>query len=184
MNAENKRELQRRYYAENRDRIREQQRRYRETHKEKIKELNRCYSISHAAERRTRAKQWRLKHQERRADYIRCWSAKNREKIREYGRKWRESNPEVYKQTARRAGLKHRYGITEAAYETMYSAQSGKCLICGQSEDILCVDHNHATGAIRGLLCRVCNLGIGKFQDDPSLCERAAKYLRQTGSPA
>jgi hypothetical protein len=39
------------------------------------------------------------------------------------------------------------------------------------------VDHCHRTHRIRGLLCSRCNTGIGKFNDDPGLLMRAAKYL-------
>jgi hypothetical protein len=42
---------------------------------------------------------------------------------------------------------------------------------------MLSVDHNHATGEIRGLLCQACNHAIGKFKDKPELCRKAADYL-------
>jgi hypothetical protein len=51
-----------------------------------------------------------------------------------------------------------------------------ECVICG-SEEPLVVDHDHNTGAIRGMLCNHCNRGLGHFRDDPFLLEFAAQYL-------
>lgn len=62
----------------------------------------------------------------------------------------------------------------------MLASQGGGCAICGRAprEDIaLHVDHDHATGAIRGLTCFRCNNALGDFADDPSLLEHAAAYL-------
>ena len=54
-----------------------------------------------------------------------------------------------------------------------------ECIICGDSETNLVVDHDHKTGQIRGMLCNHCNRGIGHFRDDPLLLKFAAKYLKQ-----
>jgi len=51
-----------------------------------------------------------------------------------------------------------------------------ECVICGD-ETKLVVDHDHATGKIRGMLCNHCNRGLGHFRDDPTLLEFAAQYL-------
>lgn len=65
----------------------------------------------------------------------------------------------------------------------MLAAQGGGCAICGsaaifdRSHKRICVDHDHATGKVRGLLCGCCNLGIGYFKDDPKRIEAAARYL-------
>ena len=79
-----------------------------------------------------------------------------------------------------------KYRIRRVDYDAMYEAQSGKCAICEESPsgesryDKLCVDHNHITGEVRGLLCGSCNLGLGKFKDDVILLINAAKYLTST----
>jgi hypothetical protein len=78
-----------------------------------------------------------------------------------------------------RAQLK-KYGITETVDLAMLSwLAHGGCWICGQPnpEGLLCVDHNHATNLFRGLLCHHCNLGIGRFNDNPDLLRQAAAYL-------
>lgn len=71
------------------------------------------------------------------------------------------------------------YGMDAAAYGRMLAEQSGVCLICGDAPDgkPLFVDHCHATGAVRGLLCTQCNTGLGMFGDDPSRLLAAAAYL-------
>lgn len=54
-----------------------------------------------------------------------------------------------------------------------------ECIICGDSESKLAVDHDHKTGKIRGMLCSHCNRGIGHFRDDPVLMRFAATYIEQ-----
>lgn len=80
----------------------------------------------------------------------------------------------------RNHGLQRRYGISQEEYQQMFESQDGVCAICGGVEDggrPLHVDHDHATGAIRGLLCRQCNHGLGNFQDQITLLENAKTYL-------
>lgn len=83
--------------------------------------------------------------------------------------------------------LKYRYGITIDDYERMLAEQGGGCAICerhpaeaGNPEhwtDVLCVDHCHDTGKVRGLLCNDCNLAIGRGKSAETL-ERMASYVR------
>lgn len=76
------------------------------------------------------------------------------------------------------------YHITPEQYFTMLSEQGGVCAICGELPSTgmgkaFHVDHDHATGVVRGLLCHECNTGLGKFKDDSRLVEMAAAYLRK-----
>ena len=108
-----------------------------------------------------------------------AYREENRKAIREYQRDYYARNPE----RLRNKQLKQWYGITLADYNTMFQQQNGFCLICGihQSEvnKTFCVDHDHETGEVRGLLCDQCNKGLGHFKDNPSFLEKAADYLRR-----
>lgn len=92
---------------------------------------------------------------------------------------WRDGN----KDKVLNKRYKERYGITLDEYNQMLINQDKKCLICGVDESNardkkLVVDHNHATGAIRGLLCHSCNCGLGYFKDKEDLLNKAINYLR------
>jgi len=82
--------------------------------------------------------------------------------------------------------LKSKYGITPEEYNSMFDNQGGKCAICKQvSAETLHVDHCHATGKVRGLLCMKCNTAIGKFNDDLTLIQSARDYVQlHKSSPA
>ena len=112
----------------------------------------------------------------------------NKEKARLRAKQWRENNPEAYRQHQkdkydRFAVIEKKYGLTEQAYNEMWSAQSGRCKICNKHEQelgkVLYVDHCHNTGKVRGLLCQKCNTAIGLFNDDVDIVLKAAKYISE-----
>jgi Recombination endonuclease VII. len=73
---------------------------------------------------------------------------------------------------------RYRYGITDDEYAAMVLASGGLCAICNEAMgDDICVDHCHDSGAVRGLLCRNCNFGLGHFRDDPARLTAALAYL-------
>ncbi len=86
----------------------------------------------------------------------------NKESLREYNTTWYRFKL---------------YGITKEKYKEMYQKQNGKCLICFRTKDVLCVDHNHSTGKIRGLLCKPCNSLLGHLEADITKIERIQLYL-------
>lgn len=87
----------------------------------------------------------------------------------------------------RKSDLKRHYGITIEQYEELNTKQSGKCAICGSTDSNnsrvssrLFVDHCHATGAVRGLLCSSCNHAIGLLKDNTTLLANAIAYLNSS----
>lgn len=88
------------------------------------------------------------------------------------GYRWHVEPPEAIWQL-------RRYGITVEQFNAMLVIQKGRCAICGKfnGSKRLCVDHNHETGKVRGLLCDPCNKVLGFAHDDCSVLTNARKYL-------
>lgn len=85
----------------------------------------------------------------------------------------------------RRWNLKGQYGISIEDYDAMLAKQDGLCAICGTPADEsthgkLHVDHCHATGKVRGLLCSACNPALGLFRDEIERLQAAIRYLEET----
>lgn len=95
-------------------------------------------------------------------------------------------DPDEARRRSRQYSLKTLYKITPEEYEQMVESQNGLCAICKQEPSPLntrpiglVVDHDHVTKENRGLLCDLCNRGIGMLGDDPDRLFEAATYLLQ-----
>ena len=79
--------------------------------------------------------------------------------------------------------IKSTYGVTQEWYDEQLSKQQGGCAICGTTDTgyhpNFHVDHCHATGNVRGLLCSNCNTSLGKFKDDKEILQKAIDYLEK-----
>ena len=102
------------------------------------------------------------------------WRKNNAIHIKEYAIKHREENKEAY----RGYNLK-RYSISLEEFDKLFEEQDGKCAICQLPLSPPCVDHDHLTKIVRGLLCHLCNQALGLMKDDSERLERAAAYLRR-----
>lgn len=123
-----------------------------------------------------------LKDLEKRKAYKAEWYRKKQQDPKY--RKERSSYLRAYRATdnGRDKYLQRTYGITLEEYNRLLAAQGGMCSICGttnpgRGKAVFNVDHCHDTGTIRGLLCHSCNVGLGKFKDNPSLLLKASSYL-------
>lgn len=76
-----------------------------------------------------------------------------------------------------RHNLKANYNMTLEEWDKMLAEQNGRCGICYKIMEPPCVDHNHKTGQVRGMLCHHCNRGIGFLGDNPTTIKRAVEYL-------
>lgn len=84
-------------------------------------------------------------------------------------------------------GRKRNYGLAPGEFDRLLAAQGGRCAICGSDHPngrpghTFAVDHDHTTGAVRGILCAKCNHGLGQFHDSKELLSKAIDYLSRIG---
>ena len=113
----------------------------------------------------------------------------NTQSRRDYAKRYAALRLDADSQYGQHSRRRARYGILPDEYLTMYEQQNGLCAICNNPERAtykgrirsLAVDHDHATGKIRSLLCNSCNNGLGRFLDKPALLRAAADYLEKHG---
>jgi hypothetical protein len=143
------------------------------------------YYQLHKNELDEKNRQWRLTHPDEHKEHCRKYSQKHKEKIKETGNIWRASNSTRTEQLDMKYKMAAR-GITIDDYENMLLRQDGRCAICGRDvcelSERLCVDHDHKSGRVRGLLCRPCNLILGNAREDIEVLAGAKIYLERTMS--
>lgn len=112
--------------------------------------------------------------QRRREKYAqdKAYRDEQRAKVKE----WQANNPDK-----RKAQRIRKFGLTLQEFNQLLETQDYKCAICGYSDMsdpnfFPVVDHCHDTGYVRNLLCMNCNMGLGKFKDNPALLRAAAEY--------
>lgn len=104
----------------------------------------------------------------------------NKERILTQGKQYRDSTKGT--KSSRKQHFKQRYNIGLEVVDELLLDCDYRCEICGDHKDdtpkqVLCVDHDHHTGKIRGMLCFNCNTGIGQLKDDTDIIQRALNYL-------
>ncbi|MBO0654225.1 endonuclease VII domain-containing protein [Streptomyces triculaminicus] len=103
-----------------------------------------------------------------------------------FGQRWRKDPDFRQKrlEASRWQHIKRKYGLDPESYRFLLASQGNCCAICGTNspDDVGLewnVDHDHATGKVRGLLCRRRNGGLGWFKDNPTALRAAANYVER-----
>lgn len=146
------------------ERVKASQRKYREKNREKLRAGSLARYYADADNKRAVWRQWYAENRESHLSNRRAYYIANRDEIME-------------KTLCRQR--KRKYGLTSDDVAVVVEAQGGKCPICADAITAKKghVDHDHATGELRGVLCGNCNLGLGHFRDNVRLLEEAMRYL-------
>ena len=102
--------------------------------------------------------------------------------------RWRYNNEPAFRDKERKRNRNRawrrnkcgKYGITPTQLEALWHVQSGKCPLCLVVLETFRsghVDHDHSTGAVRGILCKHCNVGLGMFKESPASMARAIGWV-------
>ena len=117
-----------------------------------------CYQMDYRKRNPEKYREWLKRRHPKQLVYLKEWRDKNKEKMFVYH-------------------LRHKYGIEKEDYNKLLKQQESRCAICGLMSQNLHIDHSHLSGKIRGLLCELCNKGLGLFRDNSELLKRATEYL-------
>ena len=182
--SEKMREIRRKYYKTHSEKVKENIGKWRKENPVKVREISRKYRKTHPEKIKELRRKFYRVNSEKVKENCRKYRKANPEKVTEIVRKWNEANPARSKAIARKARLKNRYNLTMDEYNNLLESQCGKCAICGEpvSKPVrknLCVDHDHRTKKLRGLLCSVCNLMIGMAAENPVILRKAIAYLKK-----
>ena len=119
-------------------------------------------------------------------DVIECTKCKTT-KPRSSFYKTRRVCSDCFSPTILSAARKHKYGVDDSIVQVYWEKQGGKCKNPGcdvvfENTADGCVDHNHETGAVRGLLCHGCNAGLGLLRENPNVILGLIEYLKDPGT--
>jgi hypothetical protein len=109
------------------------------------------------------------------------WMKNNRKACVKYSTDWRERNYDK----VMNAHLMRTYNVSYATFKIILETQNNTCPICKSILDRNnkgkrpCLDHNHTTNKVRGILCSECNCAIGLFKESISILRNASDYLRE-----
>ena len=122
-----------------------------------------------------RCKKWKIDNRVKVGKYNTIYYKENKEEILEKDRNQYNSNKTLYRDRRR----KKEYNLTQEELDNMKTFANGICEICKNSYDKLCIDHDHQTGKIRGLLCHNCNLALGNLRENIEYFQNAIYYLQK-----
>ena len=142
------------------------------------------YSICDAC-RCNRSKQYTEEHKAKTKEKAKLYYKKNREAKLAYAAEYRKQKMAEDPNWKKLKEMAYKVGKTfeevESWFNKQWMKQQAQCAICGKVFcDDDCIDHNHETNELRGLLCNLCNVGIGALKDSPAICLKANEYLIET----
>ena len=119
---------------------------------------------------------WYEAHREEAIERASAWQRDNKDRYNARMRAYRSERTD----RSRDEHLRRTFGLTLVEYEVRLERQGGVCAICFAppvEKRPLHVDHDHQSGAIRGLICMRCNYALGLLRDRVDVVQRAAEYL-------
>lgn len=130
------------------------------------------------------AARYRAKNRDKLRAKARAHYAKNKAKANAAGRAYYRKNKEKTLARQRARQLERLYGLTKEDVRRMVLEQGGVCDLCKlpiepESGRNTVVDHDHETGRVRGVLHKLCNLGIGALGDSIQRIRQAEDYLQR-----
>lgn len=118
-------------------------------------------------------------------EYNRTKAFHRSQAARDYRKAYRAKHASEIARKKYEGRIRRVYGMSVEDYEALRDSQGGVCVVCGRdpSPKRLYVDHDHATGLVRGLLCNNCNSAIGLLADNPAAMRAAAAYVERKELP-
>lgn len=122
---------------------------------------------------------WYRRNRKRVLRKTRIWQAKNARRVKARRRVWLREN----RDKTRAQRLRFHYGITPNEYDALLKRQRGVCAVCHRPPDerFFCIDHDHKTGRVRGLLHRRCNLLVGQLERHRGSIRALLAYVKWRG---
>lgn len=145
---------------------------YKDKDKQRLNERKRRQSVKY----KDYQNNYRASRREEASQNTRQWYLDNPEHAKAYRKIYYQNNKEAYRWRL----IFKNYGLTKEAWQELFISQGECCAICktyDASGRLWHVDHDHATGAVRGILCHGCNTGLGGFKDNPEALSSAINYL-------
>lgn len=106
---------------------------------------------------------------------VRQWQIDNADRYKTYYQKYQKESRTLRMRKA------NKYGLTLEQLDSMIESADGKCTICGREpRETLVIDHCHAEGHVRGLLCEKCNAALGLLDDNIEYLKSAIEYLNDS----
>jgi hypothetical protein len=156
--------------------------RWRERNPGKLKEMGASYYQQNKEKCTAATMKWRAanidKVKARVKEYNKKYRSEHMQEHRDREKRRRDADPAKYRESQ----LIKNFGITSDQYNALLLSQDGVCAICKRlckSGRNLAVDHCHATGLVRGLLCTKCNTAIGALDEREDLMLSAIDYLKK-----